>query len=126
MNDQFSISTQFQCQKTILFQIIQFSISIQFSSIWLIDRTLSDATTPGQSRRGSDGNEGVLRIPQISIISGASPSDCLVSYTGHSLLESYPAAEKQSVYSTTLVDWAINVMKVTNILNNLIVFLLCD
>ena len=25
--------------------------------------TLSDATTPGQSGPGSDGNEGVLRIP---------------------------------------------------------------
>ena len=34
---------------------------------------------------GSDGNEGVLRIPQCSSITGASPSDCLVSYPGHSL-----------------------------------------
>ena len=34
------------------------------SSIWLIDRTISDTTTPGQSGPGSDGNEGVLRIPQ--------------------------------------------------------------
>ena len=49
--------------KTFLFQTIQFSISTQFSSIWPIDRTLSGATTPGQSRPGSDGNEGVLYIP---------------------------------------------------------------
>ena len=34
------------------------------SSIWPIYRTLSDAITPGQSGPGSDGNKGVLRIPQ--------------------------------------------------------------
>ncbi len=35
--------------------------------------------------KGSDGNEGVLRIPQSSSIAGTSPSDCLVSYPGHTL-----------------------------------------
>ena len=56
---------------------------------------------------GSDGNVGVLRIPQSSSIAGTSPSDCLVSYPGHSLEGgSYPPAEKQSVYSTAPVDWA--------------------
>ena len=34
---------------------------------------------------GSDGNKGVLRIPQSSSITGASPSDCLISYPGYSL-----------------------------------------
>ena len=34
---------------------------------------------------GSNGNEGVLRIPQSSSIAGTSPSDYLVSYLGHSL-----------------------------------------
>ena len=58
---------------------------MQFSSIWPIDRTLIDATTPGQSGPGSDGNEGVLRIPHSSSIVGTSPSDCLVSYPEHSL-----------------------------------------
>ena len=68
---------------------------------------LSGATTPGQSGPGSDGNEGVLRIPQSSSIAGTSPSDCLVSYPGHSLGGgSYPSAEKQSVYSTAPADWA--------------------
>ena len=33
---------------------------MQFSSIWPVDRTLSDATTPGQRELGSDDNEGVL------------------------------------------------------------------
>ena len=46
---------------------------------------LSDAITTDQSGPGSNGNEGVLRIPQSSSIAGTSPSDCLVSYPGHSL-----------------------------------------
>ena len=61
--------------KTVVFQTIQFSISSQFSSIWPIDRTLSGATTPGQSEPGSDGNEGIHRIPQSSSITRTSPSD---------------------------------------------------
>ena len=32
----------------------------------------------------SGGNEGVLRIPQSSSITETSPSDCLMSYLGHS------------------------------------------
>ena len=68
---------------------------------------LSGATTPGQSGPESDGNEGVLHIPQSSSTAGTSPSDCLVSYPGHSLGGSYPSAEKQSVYSTAPADWAI-------------------
>ena len=35
---------------------------------------------PGQGGPGSDGNKGVLHIPQSSSITGTSPSDCLVSY----------------------------------------------
>ena len=50
------------------------------SSIWTIERTLSGTTILGQSRSGSNGNEEVLRIPQCSSITEASPSDCLVSY----------------------------------------------
>ena len=66
----------------------------------------SGATTPGQSEPGSDGYEGVLRIPQSSSTAGTSPSDCLVSYPGHWLGGSYPSAEVQSVYSTAPADWA--------------------
>ena len=99
---QFSISTQFKWKYTVylskifLFQAIQFSqtvpiqtihfnIRMQFSSIKPIDKTLLGATIPGQSVPGSNGNEGVLRIPQNSSITGASPSDCFVLYSGHSL-----------------------------------------
>ncbi len=53
--------------------------------------TLSGATTPSQSKLGNDGSEGALRIPQSSSITGTPPSDCLVSYPGHSLGESYPS-----------------------------------
>ena len=101
---------QFKSQNSSILTI-QFSISRQFSSIWLIDRTLSDATSPGQRGPGSDGNKGILRIPQSSSIIGTSPSDCLVSYLGHSLGEwSYPSAEMQSVYSTAQADWDIHIM----------------
>ena len=57
---------------------------MQFSSIYPIDRVLSGATALGQGGSGSNGNEGVLRIPQSPSITGTSPSDCLVSYPGHS------------------------------------------
>ena len=46
---------------------------------------LSGATTPGQCGPGSNGNEGVLRIPQSSSTARTSPSECLVSYPGHSV-----------------------------------------
>ena len=58
---------------------------MQFSSVQPIDRALSGATIPGQSGTGSNGVEGVLRIPQSSCITGTLPSDCFVSYPGHSL-----------------------------------------
>ena len=81
---------------------------MQFSSILPINRTLSGATTPGQSGPRSDDSEGVLRILQSSSITRTSPSDCLVSYPGYSLGGgSYPSAEVQSMYSTVPADWAM-------------------
>ena len=71
-----------------------------------MDRAVPGAATRGKSGPGSYGNEVVLHIPQSSSIIGASPSDYLVSYPGHSLeKESYPSAEMQSVYSTAPADW---------------------
>ena len=92
--------------KTVLLQTIQFNISTEFSSVSPIERTLSSATILGQSEPGGDGNEGVLRIPQSSSITGISPSDCLVSYPWTLIggRGSYPFAEKQSVYSTAPAD----------------------
>ena len=81
----------------VLFQAIQFSISIRFSSI----STYQVLQLQTRVDLGSDSNEGVLCIPQSSSITGTSPSDCLVSYPGHLLRGvSYPSAEKQFVYST--------------------------
>ena len=79
------VCTYSTCQ-TVLFQGIQFNISTQFSSIWPIDRTLSGATALGQSEpeRDSNGNEGVLHIPESSSITRALPSDCLMLYPEHS------------------------------------------
>ena len=56
--------------KIVIFQTIQFSISTQFSSILPIHRTLSGATTSGQSGLSSVINEGVLHLPQSSCITG--------------------------------------------------------
>ena len=102
---QFSISTPSNCQK-LLFQTIQFSINILFTSIQSIDRTLSGATIPGQSQPGRDDNKGILCIPQIPRITGASPSDCLLSYARNFLGEFYHYAQKQSVYPATPVNMA--------------------
>ena len=52
--------------------------------------------------------KGCSASPKNSNITETSPSDCLVSYTGHSLggEQSYPSAEVQSVYSTAPANWA--------------------
>ena len=58
---------------------------MQISSREPIDRALSGATTPGKSGPRGDDNEELLRILQSPSMTGTSPSDCLVSYPGHSL-----------------------------------------
>ena len=79
-----------------------------------MDRTLSGATTPGQHGSESDGNERVFHIPQSSSITEASPSDCLVSYAGHSLGESYLSAVMKSMYSVAIADWAKVSIRIIN------------
>ena len=52
--------------KTVQFQTIQLSIGTQFSSIWPIDRTLLDATTPGQSEAmAMKGYSAFLKAPAL-------------------------------------------------------------
>ena len=51
---------------------------------------------------GSDGNEGVLCIPQSSSITKVSSSDCLLSYPGYTF---YSSAGIQLVYSAGSADW---------------------
>ena len=79
------------------------------NSIWPIDRTLFGATTPGQNGPGSDGNEGILCIPQNFRITGASPSDylCQNQDTHWGGGGSYPSAEKQVVYSIAPANWTM-------------------
>ena len=60
------------------------------SSIWPIDRTLSGAATPGQSRPRINGNKGVLSISQSSGITVAAWSYCLMSNSGHWLGDFLP------------------------------------
>ena len=71
-------------------------MSTEFRSIWPIDRTLSSSTTPDQSGSWSNGNEGVLCIPQIFSITGTSPSDCLASYTRILVLGGLTPQQKSS------------------------------
>ena len=78
-----------------------------------MDTTLSVATISGKSGPESNDNEGVLCISQSSSITGTLPSDCLVSYPGHLLQESYPSAEMQSVYSTAPADETRTQQKLT-------------
>ena len=99
---QFSLGTQFKWEYSLIVKNISISsYSVQsnssnwnnsvlhkyvVSSIQPIDRALSGATILGQSGPGSNGNEGVLCIPQNSSITGTLPSVFLVSYLGHSFV----------------------------------------
>ena len=63
-----------------------------------MDGTLTGATTQGSSGTGSNGNEEVLYILQISM-NKTSPSYFLMSFKEHSAEGgSYLSAEMQSVY----------------------------
>ena len=120
MKHQSFVYTQLNDQ-TVLFLTIQFSIShlcaqsLNDEQFYLTYRILPGATTPGQSGPGSDGNEGVFCIPQSSSITWHSQSDWFLSYPGHLLVEvvveSYPCAQMQSVYSTTLAEWAVEFLE---------------
>ena len=101
--------------KTFLFQAFQFSHTTQFSiSMPLVLFNPEIGPYQALPRRarvdlGAMVMNAVPRIPQSSSIARTSPSDCLVLYPGNSMVGggSYPSAEKQSVYSTALTDWAI-------------------
>ena len=67
--------------------------------------SLTSTTTPAQSGPGTNGNQGVLDIAQSSNITGASPSNYLVSYLGQSLGVAYSSAEMQSLNYAASADW---------------------
>ena len=77
---QFGISTVFVYTelnvKTVLFLTIQFNIGTQFSSTQAIDKTLSGASAPGQSKPGSNGNKGIHCNIRSSSITWGTPTDC--------------------------------------------------
>ena len=73
------------------------------TSICSIDMTLSVVTTTGQSGAGSDSNKRSL-FPK-----ALSPSDCFMSYLGHSLVGEFNTyLGMHSVYSTALANWILN------------------
>ena len=67
------------CLHTVKFQnssssnnLVKYNYTVYtHNSIWSIDRVLSSVTSPDQSGTGSDGNEGILNIPQNSSITEA-------------------------------------------------------
>ena len=115
---QFSMNTQFKCKNSKLSKL-------QLSYIWLIDRTLSAATTPGQSGPGSNGNEGVFHIPQSSRNIGTSSSDCIqdtrwgswvlphckdavgVFYSPNQLGNRWPEQEPQHQMQFSVIPWTL-------------------
>ena len=70
------------------------------SSIGTIDETLTSTRTLGQSGFGSNGNEGVLHIPQSSI------RWLSVIFRTHRGVGSNPSAKMQLVYSIAPAVWA--------------------
>ena len=111
-------------------------------SIWPIDSTLSGVTTPSQVQMNryrriwntptkawlsqlvnfknaiwhihlwEQDNEGVFRISQISTLTGASPSDWLMSYPGHPLCGEWGGGlTLPQRYSPRWVDWKRSVGK---------------
>ena len=96
-------STIFRYQCQIRFYTYNQFYFEQFSLAYVQSLVLFDP----QIGFGSDGNERLLHILQSSSITATSLSDYLVSYPVHSLEESYPSAEMQSVYFAVPADWAI-------------------
>ena len=74
------------------------------SSVSPIDRTRSGATKAGLKGSGSDGNEGVLCIPQSSSITGVSTSDGLIQFTNPSARARY---DTKSIFKRSLtgLNW---------------------
>ena len=87
---QLNVKKQFSFK---LFSLIKYTVWMSNSSIWHIHRNLQGNYSKLEWRNG---NKRVLFIPQS--ITEVSPSNCLLSYLGHSLGESYTPAEMQSVY----------------------------
>ena len=96
---QFSMSTQFNCQKHFYFKLFY---KYTVSSIQPTDRALSGATIPGQSGPGSNGNEGVLLLyscdTTIRIHIHAETKSTIMT-NEHTSLEKYT--------SHTLFEWVV-------------------
>ena len=70
---------------------------MQFNSIETIHRALSGATIPGQWTGEQWQWRGAAHSPSSSI-TGNSPSDCLVSYPGYSLVRGVTPLQRSSRY----------------------------
>ena len=78
-----------------------------------IDRNISGVTTPGQSWPRSDGNKGVLCIPQSSSVTGVLPSDFLchildIHWTSLTPQQRYSKCILQAKPTVLPRDWGIS------------------
>ena len=75
-----TLLVQFNIKSLVCRQLLGFKFSKWLNrSIWPINGTLTDTTTPSLSKPGCTGNEGALHIPQSSR-TGASLSDCPIGW----------------------------------------------
>ena len=93
-----------QFSQTVLNQTIQFRISMQFSSIWPIDRNLSEARVD----LGVMAMNGCTTFPKAPIL--LEPHNQIFSVISRTFVGrwSYSSAEVQSMYSTAPANWAKN------------------
>ena len=94
ITNKFNISTLFQYQNK---SFSNNSVEHKYT-VWPIDRTLSSATSPGQSWPRSEINEEEFRFPQSSSITEISLSEPLVLNSRTLFGGSYPSIESQSEY----------------------------
>ena len=107
---QFSICTLFECKKI-----------VQFSSFWPLDRTLTDATSPGKTAPVNDSNSGLLRIPQSSCMSETSLSECSVTYLWHSLWEGLTPLQRSSRFISSITIYCLHTVQWLQVLQ----FIVC-
>ena len=83
-----------------------------------MNRTLSDATAPGQGKPGNNGIEEVLhnsRSSKSKLSDGEDPMSCQEhSYGGEG---EYPFAAMQLLYFTTSADWTVAFIEIKDMSN---------
>ena len=75
--------------------------------MWPIEGSLTGTTTLCQSGTGSNGNDGVLYIPQSSRTGAHIQMQFKIIFRTLVARKSYPSTEMESVYSKAPTDWSL-------------------